>query len=143
VVACAEQSFGALQAAVAERGGRGIRLTVSGAFHSPFMDAASGRIARYLESVEFAEGRIPLYSNVTARPYGSTGNPAQLLARQVNSPVRGQKTAENMIADGFDTFVEVGPGKTLTGLIKKINAEAAVYNASGMSDISDIAKVIA
>ena len=63
---------------------------------------------------------IPIYSNYTALPYGDK-NPSDLLAEQIKNPVRWQETIENMIADGADTFIEVGPGKTLCGLISKIS----------------------
>lgn len=120
VVACVAESAEALLAAVASRGGRVRRLAVSGAFHSPVLRDASASLAGYLASLRFASPAVPLYANVTARPYGE---PTALLARQLSEPVQWQKTIENMIADGYDTFVELGPGQTLTGLCKRINAD--------------------
>ena len=125
VVACAETTADNLQKAVAEHGGKSIKLAVSGAFHSPFMDEASESVAKYLENLDFGTLEIPLYSNVTAGLYSDSKT---LLTQQVNHPVLWQKTIENMINDGFDTFIEVGPGKTLSGLIKKINTEVRVFN---------------
>ena len=132
VVACAESSADVLRQAVSEHGGKALPLSVSGAFHSPLMDAAAGSVAAYLEKESFEELRIPLYANVTALPYG---NPKELLSRQINHPVLWQKTIENMISDGFETFIEVGPGKTLSGLIKKINENVGVYNVSDVKSL--------
>jgi len=78
--------------------------------------------------------RIPLYANATARVYG---DPKELLSRQVNHPVMWQRTVENMIGDGFDIFIEAGPGKTLSGLIKKINADVRVYNVSDAESLEN------
>jgi len=136
VVACAESTAEELQKAVSERGGKAIKLAVSGAFHSPFMDAASESAEKYLEKETLGEMRIPLYSNIAAQVYDA---PKELLAEQINNPVLWQQTIENMIKDGFDTFIEVGPGKTLSGLIKKINPDVRIYN---VSDIPSLEKTI-
>jgi len=134
VVACSDSSAGDLEQAVSEHGGKSVRLAVSGAFHSPFMDEASNSVAEYLENVSFGAMQIPLYSNVTAAVYD---NPGELLARQVNHPVLWHKTIDNMFDDGFDTFIELGPGKTLTGLIKKINPDVRVHNISDMQSFEN------
>ncbi|MCL1982665.1 MAG: ACP S-malonyltransferase [Clostridiales bacterium] len=134
VVACAESSAAKLQQAVFEQGGKAVKLTVSGAFHSPFMSAASERIAAYLEKERFGAMQIPLYANTTAQIYDQ---PKELLTRQVTHPVLWQKTIENMIADGFDTFIEVGPSKTLSGLIKKIGTGVRVHNVSDMESLEN------
>jgi len=94
-------------------------------------------IRSYLENEPMGAARIPLYANATARIYD---DPKALLARQVNSPVLWQKTIENMIADGFDTFIEVGPGKTLSGLIKKINADVQIFNVSDIESLERTAE---
>jgi len=136
VVACADETAEQLQKAVSEQGGRTMPLAVSGAFHSPFMDAASRSVVKYLKNEKLGSPKIPLYSNTTAQTYESVNmNPAELLAKQVNHPVLWQKTIENMIKDGFDTFIEVGPGKTLTGLIKKINPDVRVLNVSDTTSL--------
>jgi [acyl-carrier-protein] S-malonyltransferase len=144
VVACAESVSEELQSAIKEAGGKAIKLKVSGAFHSPFMtEAAEDKaIATYLKGEIFLPPIIPLYSNVTAKPYG---NPKELLSRQINSPVLWQKTIENMVEDGFDTFIEVGPGKTLTGLIAKIcsgSPDVKIHNVSDMESLSNTVKEI-
>jgi [acyl-carrier-protein] S-malonyltransferase len=132
VAACAESTADALQAAVKDAGGKALRLNVSGAFHSPFMTGAAEAVREYLEDESFGTAKIPLYANVTAKVYE---NPKDLLSRQINHPVLWQKTVEAMIADGFGTFIEVGPGKTLTGLIQKINPGVRAYNVSDMETL--------
>lgn len=106
-------------------GGRALPLKVKGAFHSPFMVQAAEGFAQELSKSEIRKPEVPLYSNVTAQPY--TDNAAQLLSKQIASPVQWQKIIENMIADGVDTFVEIGPGKTLTNMVRKINAQVSTY----------------
>ena len=120
VVAMDETLVEEFSAAVKEQRGKAVRLAVSGAFHSPFMGSASSGLAAYLEKASLSEPQIPVYSNVTAQPYG--GDLKELVINQAKSPVQWQKTVENLIKEGVDTFIEVGPGKTLTGLIKKIDA---------------------
>lgn len=120
VVAMDETLVEEFSAAVKEQRGKAVRLAVSGAFHSPFMESASTGLAAYLENVSLSEPRVPIYSNVTAQPYG--GDFKELVINQAKSPVQWQKTVENLIKEGADTFIEVGPGKTLTGLVKKIDA---------------------
>lgn len=102
-------------------GGRAIPLKVKGAFHSPYMSAAATMFAEELEKAEIRERTIEIYSNVTAKPY--TEDVVGLLSKQICNPVQWEKIIRNMIADGIDTFIEIGPGKTLTNMIKKINAE--------------------
>lgn len=104
-------------AAVKQAGGRAIPLQVKGAFHSPFMQDAARDFAKELASAHVQMGTVPLYANKTAQPYA--GDVAGLLAQQICSPVLWEATVHNMIADGIDTFVEIGPGKTLTNMIKK------------------------
>ena len=137
VVACAESAAEGLQQAVSENGGKSMKLAVSGAFHSPFMDEASRNAVDYLKNEPLGTIKIPLYSNVTAQKYS---DPKELLAKQINHPVLWQKTIENMIADGFDTFIETGPGKTLTNLIKKIDPDVCLYNVSDIPTLEKTAE---
>ena len=102
-------------------GGRAIPLKVKGAFHSPFMKEAANAFAEELAQVEVKERTIMLYSNMTAKPYGE--NVVELLSKQICNPVQWEKSIRNMIADGVDTFIEIGPGKTLTNMIKKISTD--------------------
>ena len=107
--------------AVAAAGGRTLRLNVSGAFHSPFMAEAAQGLEQLLAGMELGAPTPALYANLTAKPYGDA--PAGTLARQAMSPVRWQQTIERLRADGVTAFVEVGAGKTLTGLMRKIDKE--------------------
>ena len=132
---CPGQTVAAVSAAgakaIVERvtaaGGKAIKLAVSGAFHSPFMDFAGEKITEYLKTVDLSAPAIPVYANATAKVYGDAKT---LIAKQVNSPVYWQKTIENMVADGVDTFIETGEGRVLSGLIKKINPNVQVLNVS-------------
>lgn len=126
VVAAAEDEIDALCARVKEEKGKAVRLAVSGAFHSPFMSSAADALAEYLEGIELKAPEIPVYSNVTAQPY--EGDYKALVAAQVKSPVKWQKTVENLAQQGAGSFIEVGVGKTLTGLIRKIDPELKAVN---------------
>ena len=127
VCAGLSSSMDGFKAAVKAAGGRALPLKVSGAFHSPFMSSAAKGLAEVLAPMEFGTPSCPLYSSVTAQPY-EDGQFKDLLSRQVENPVRWQTIVENMIAAGVDTFIEVGPGKTLAGLIGKINSDVRALN---------------
>ena len=115
-------------AAVKAAGGRAIPLKVKGAFHSPYMAEAAKAFGQELAKAGMKLGNIPLYSNVTAAPYEE--NPAALLAKQIESPVQWEKLIQTMISAGIDTFVEIGPGKTLTNMIRRIDAEVNAYSVT-------------
>lgn len=127
-VAARSERMPAFSSDVRAAGGRAIALRVKGAFHSPFMNGAAEDFARELEAVPIRERSIPLYSGMTAKPYG--GDTARLLSAQICNPVQWEKTIRNMIADGVDTFVEVGPGRTLVNMIGKICAEVRAVSAA-------------
>lgn len=124
--AVAKADVDAFSQRVKEAGGRAIPLAVSGGFHSPFMRGAAEKMAEELKNYTFKKPELEIYSNYTARKYSE--DPAILLARQIENPVRWQEIVEGMIDEGVDTFVEVGPGKTLAGLISKISKEVRVFN---------------
>ena len=136
VVATAGENAGAFCQAVKEAGGKAVLLAVSGAFHSPFMAQAAQGLADYMKDITFSEPRTVIYSDVTAKPY--EGDYKALVKAQVESPVRWQSIVENMIAGGTDTFIEVGVGKTLTGLIKRISPEVRAFKAETPEDIDKI-----
>ncbi|MEE0875292.1 MAG: ACP S-malonyltransferase [Ruminococcus sp.] len=136
VVATAGENAEAFCQAVKEAGGKAKLLAVSGAFHSPFMAQAAQGLADYMKDITFSEPRTVIYSDVTAKPY--EGDYKALVKAQVESPVRWQSIVENMIADGTDTFIEVGVGKTLTGLIKRISPEVRAFKAETPEDIDKI-----
>lgn len=137
VVAAAEDEIDALCERVKEMKGKAVKLAVSGAFHSPFMDSASMAMAEYLREIELKQPEIPVYANATAQPY--EGDYAALISEQINHPVRWQKTVENMLAKGAVRFIEVGVGKTLTGLIKKITSEAQAFNIENKEGLDTLA----
>ena len=126
---------------VTENGGRVIPLKVSGAFHTPLMDEAAEGISEALSHYQLQTPEIPVYSNQTAQPYG--GDLRAALSSQVNHPVRWQKSIENMIADGITAFVEVGAGGTLSGLIRKINANVKVINSETLEGFREAIAQIA
>lgn len=103
-----------------------IDLSVSGAFHSPYMQSASDKFKEELENYNIITPKINVYANLTSQPYED--NVKDYMSKQIVNPVKWQQTIENMINDGFDTFIEVGAGKTLTGLIKKINGNVKAVN---------------
>lgn len=125
---------------VKEAGGRAIPLAVSGGFHSPYMNSAAEGLKKELESFNFAEMQIPVYANITGNPYAEPYG--DLISAQVNHPVLWTKTINNMIADGADTFVEVGPGKTLCGLIKKIAPNVTVLNTEDNESLKNTINTI-
>ena len=108
-----------------------IPLAVAGAFHTPIMQSAVERLAAALEGVEIRESRIPVYSNVDARPHQSPEEFRQLLENQVCSPVLWHESMQNMLADGFDKFFEVGEGRVLRGLMKRINRKTPCHGVLG------------
>lgn len=124
-------------AAVKAAGGRAVPLKVSGAFHSPYMADAAKGFEEAVKAAHFNAPSVPLYSNVTGAPY--EGNFGTLLPRQIESPVRWQTIIEKMAADGFDTFVEIGPGATLCGLIGKTVPGVRVFN---VEDITSLDKAV-
>lgn len=130
-VAGLSSSMAPFSAAVKEAGGRAIPLKVKGAFHCPFMKDAAEEFGKVLSQVDFSTGDVTLYSDVTAQPYD--GDPAELLSRQICSPVLFEKIIRNMIAEGINLFIEIGPGKTLTNMIKKIDPEVRAYSAADVS----------
>ena len=117
-----------LASLVKEKGGKGRRLAVSGAFHSSFMTEAAEQLGEYLQDAEINDPRIPLYSNKTGTLY--SGDPKELVKMQVCSAVRWQDIIENMADSGVDTFIEVGAGKVLCGLIAKTLPQAKTIHYS-------------
>ncbi len=109
-------------------GGRAIPLKVNGAFHSPFMSEAADAFAQELEQAEIQDRSVPLYSNITAEPY--TEDVIGLMSQQICNPVQWEKTVRNMIGEGIDTFIEIGPGKTLTKMIQKIDQKVKAVNVA-------------
>lgn len=121
----------ALKAAGAKRV---VPLKVSGPFHSQMLTGASERLAEVLSDVELAYFSIPYVANLTADYVFSPEEVKPLLTMQVSSPVRWQQSVERMLKDGVDTFVEIGPGKTIAGFVRKIDRDAKVYGVDKYED---------
>lgn len=119
-----------------QRGAKLVKeLQVSGAFHSPLMASAGEGLKAALEKTKILDASIPVYANVTARPVVKSVEIRALLYRQLTSPVRWEETVRNMIGDGAGVFVEVGPGKVLQGLIKRMDAGVTVKGVEKLTDI--------
>ena len=99
---------------------------------------AGEKLYDFLQDIDVAEGFAPYYCNADAEEITDASKVKELLKRQVYSSVRWQQTIENMIADGVDTFIEVGPGKTLTGFMKKINREVKSINIATVDDLAKL-----
>ncbi len=110
-------------------------LVVSGAFHSPLMQSAKDLLLESLVFTPIYDARFPVYANVTARPVTKKDEIKNLLHQQVTSPVRWEETITNMIADGFDEFYEIGPGKVLQGLVKRINPDVKLFGIDKFEDL--------
>ncbi len=113
-----------------KHGARAVALDVAGAFHSELMGPAVAGLEKALSNATIDHGRIPVVSNVSARYHGDPNSVRILLREQVAKPVRWQASIEGLIAQGFDRFVEVGPGRVLTGLMRRINRSVAALNFS-------------
>ena len=118
---------------------RTVMLNVSGPFHSPMLKPAGEELMKELQEVSLSELKIPYVTNVTTEIISDISRTKELLKEQVSSPVRWMQSMEVMIADGVDTFIEIGPGRTLAGFMKKINKEVKVYNIAALSDIEKVA----
>ncbi|MEZ4875541.1 MAG: ACP S-malonyltransferase, partial [Flavobacteriaceae bacterium] len=109
---------------------RALLLPVGGAFHSPLMEPAREELAAAIEETQFTAPACPIYQNVTTT---AVTNPTEIkknLIAQLTAPVKWTQSIQNMIADGATTFIEVGPGNVLQGLVKKVNGEVATEKAS-------------
>ena len=131
------QEMEAFAEKVKEAGGRAKMLKVNGAFHSPYMTEAAEGFEKVLLSLPpFQAPVVPVYSNYTGVPY--TDDVVGTLTKQINNPVRWEVIIRNMIENGADTFVELGPGKTLTGLIKRISPDVRLFNVSVPEDLEGL-----
>ena len=130
-----EQAADALKEAGAKRV---LPLNVSGPFHSSLLEQAGEELGKELEQVDFSDLQISYVTNVTAEYVTDITKTKELLARQVASSVRWQQSMELLIADGVDTFVEIGPGRTLAGFLRKINRGVKVYNVGTWEDVDKV-----
>jgi [acyl-carrier-protein] S-malonyltransferase len=122
-----------------ERGARRVvKLNVSAPFHSALMMPAQERLAQDLQSIEMADAEIPVVVNVDAEPRTSGSELKAALVRQVSSPVRWQQSMELLIREGVDRFIEVGPGKVLTGLLRQISRDANGFNVEDSASLTKV-----
>lgn len=115
-----------------------IPLNVSGPFHSSMLAGAGEKLGKVLEAVNVKSPEIPYVANVTAGYVTDASQVKPLLAKQVSSSVRWQQSIEAMLAEGVDAFVEIGPGKTLSGFVKKITRDATVFTIETMEDLEKL-----
>lgn len=130
-----EAAAGALKEAGAKRA---IMLNVSGPFHSPMLAKAGEKLGNEMMTMEFSQLTIPYVTNVTAEYVTDINQTKVLLEKQVSASVRWQESMERLIADGVDIFVEIGPGKTLNGFLRKINKNIHVYNIGTWDDVDKV-----
>ncbi|MEG2378252.1 MAG: ACP S-malonyltransferase [Clostridia bacterium] len=132
----------AAEACVAAGAKRAVKLAVNAGFHSALMNDASVEFAAKIASITFKTPKIPVYSNTTALPIDDFSDMPSYLARQMTHPVRWTDTVMNMRAAGVDTMIEHGPGKVLTGLIKRISTEISTGNCDNIQNIDAILQKI-
>lgn len=122
---------------------RTVMLNVSGPFHSPLLSEAGEKLEDELAETEFSPLTIPYITNVGAEKIEDISRTRELLKRQVSAPVCWMQSMELMISEGVDTFVEIGPGRTLAGFMKKIDRSVKVHNISSWEDVEKVCSYIA
>lgn len=144
IVITGEEGAVAKAAALAAENGakRCIPLKVSGPFHSPLLVGAGEKLEPVLEAAQINEITVPYIANVTADYVADKDQVRGLLKQQVSSSVRWQQTVERMLADGVDTFIEIGPGKTLTGFLRKISRDAVAINIEKVEDLAKLDELV-
>ena len=120
-----------------------VPLKVSGPFHSALLIGAGEKLAAELRSVPVKDPAIPYLCNVEASVVTEGSRVKELLAKQVSGTVRWRESVERMIADGVDTFIEIGPGKTLTGFLRKIDRNATAKNVETVEDLNKLLEEMA
>ena len=141
VITGAAQAVAEASVRLKEGGARRVLpLQVSGPFHSPLLQSAGDRLMECLKEIPMEELKLPYVTNVTAEIITDIGRTRQLLRDQVASPVRWQQSVETMLKQGYDAFVEIGPGKTLAGFMRKIDKEAVVHNVASLEDVDKLAQ---
>ena len=137
--AAVEKAGAALKEAGAKRV---VPLKVSGPFHSKMLVGAGEKLGKVLDTVEIHTPEIPYIANVTADYVTDISEIKELLGRQVYSSVRWQQSVERMIADGVDTFIEIGPGRTLTGFLKKINKNVTGLHIEKVEELEEVVRLL-
>jgi len=121
---------------------RALPLTVAGAYHSPLMAAAQPKLAEELARVRFGPPAVPVISNVTARPHNGVATTRALLVEQVTASVRWEESMRYLLAEGFSRFIELGPGSTLSGFMKRIDKNAQTLNVADTASLEATAKAL-
>jgi [acyl-carrier-protein] S-malonyltransferase len=121
------------------RGGRAIPLKVSGAFHSALMEPVLSDFSKVVSKARFRPPAIPVISNVTAQPLTDANSIREELVKQLRNCIQWQRSVEYMVQSGVTAFYEIGPGRVLNGLIKRINSEVRIFNISGTEEIAQLA----
>ena len=121
---------------------RVVPLAVSGAFHSKFMENAGQEFANFVSELELNNASIPVFTNVDAQATVIASEFRNKMPKQIYSSVHWTQTIQNLVSEGVDTFIEIGPGKVLSGLIKKINPEVATYNVFDKASLDATIQVL-
>lgn len=120
---------------IKELGGRAMPLPVSAPFHSSMLKGAGDKLYEELKNIEVNETKVKTYKNLTATPYEQGENINEVLRKQLMSSVRWEETMKNMIADGFNVFIEIGPGKTLSSFLRKIDRNVKTFNVENLESL--------
>jgi [acyl-carrier-protein] S-malonyltransferase len=139
VVSGAAQALAEADKLAKTKGARAvIPLKVSGAFHSALMEPALAEFSKVVSNVKFQPPVIPVISNVTARPLPDVNSIKEEMVKQLRNCIQWQRSVEYMMHSGVTTFYEIGPGRVLSGLIRRINSELQTFNISGVEDIAQL-----
>ncbi len=130
----------AMELADARGARRAVPLPVSGAFHTPLMQPAVDGMAQLLPTIAFKDPAVPIIANTTAQPLTKSTQFKEELLNQLGSSVQWQRSVEYMIDNGVSSFIEIGPGNVLTGLIKRINGDVKTLNLGGAEAIKNLAE---
>jgi [acyl-carrier-protein] S-malonyltransferase len=130
----------ACELAKAKGARRALPLPVAGAYHSPLMAGAQPKLEAELARVRTVAPTVPVISNVTARPHEGVESLRARLVEQVTSSVRWEESMRYLLAQGFDLFIELGPGTALTGFMKRIDKDAVVCNVSDAASLAETAR---
>ncbi len=139
VISGAAQALAEADKLARTKGARAIPLKVSGAFHSALMEPIIADFSKIVSTFEFHPPTVPVISNVTARPLTDVDSIKEELVKQLRNCIQWQGSVEYMMHSGVTTFYEIGPGRVLSGLIRRINSELQTFNISGIEDMAQLA----
>jgi [acyl-carrier-protein] S-malonyltransferase len=138
VISGARENMAGVMETLTAKGARVIPLAVSGAFHTPLMAGAADGLAKVVERLEFKDAAVPIIANTSGQPITAAEDIRAELLKQLTESVYWQKSVEYMIAEGVTTFVEIGPGKVLTGLIRRISRDVRTMNIGDAQSIKNM-----